>query len=250
MCAKSQSPTELRLQETLERLHDANNCARVRDEGLRYVHEASRLLILDGYIRGELAMFLHVQAFPEDNVVNKVGLKLASAETGPQLASFILYLNSLNVALGESGNKQPMFVSVVEIVNGPDGVIPSLARLYCVKHKAVELGAENVYFGLRKIAFYFLDGFPDREFSPIILKGGGEPFNRLEPCIVESALQIVDGIPHDNGDIIKCLSIGEPMFKDFTAKCRVNLNSRSVAAFQLSKARFDILDVCIGPFKL
>jgi hypothetical protein len=214
------------------------------------VHEASRLLILDGYVSGQLAIFLHVQAFLERDAIDKIGLELPAAKTGPTLTSFILHLNTLNVSLRNNGNKESVFVSVVKIVNGPNGVIPSTARLYRVNHEAIELGAKDVYFGFRERAFYLFDSFPDRELSPIILKGRRDSLNSLEPCIVQRRPEVVDGIAKHKCNIVECVPVSEFMFQNLSTHCRVNVNARGIAAFQSGNARFYILDVGIGPLNL
>ncbi len=39
-----------------------------------------------------------------------------------------------------------MFVRIVELVNGPDGKIPSLVRPYLKHDKVKQVGSERVYF--------------------------------------------------------------------------------------------------------
>jgi hypothetical protein len=48
--------------EALERLHNANEKAIVHNERLRYLHEASKLSILDNYVDGKLSLLYEVEA--------------------------------------------------------------------------------------------------------------------------------------------------------------------------------------------
>jgi hypothetical protein len=115
-------------------------------------------------------------------------LDIASPESPEGLATLVFHFNSINMASGQDGNKKPMFISDVQIVNGPNGEIPSLARLYRVEHEPKEIRAGNVYLSLREASFQLFDGLPDGKFGPIIDCSGNQPFDRLEPSIVQSAM--------------------------------------------------------------
>ena len=248
-CAKSQSASVIRFEEALERLKNTNDNLRISEQRARQIHNASRLRVFDSYASGELALILHVQpALKEDAI--RGPLEITNTAPWPEFTSFILYINSLNMRLTEDGNHQPMFVSVVEIVNGPNGNIPSLVRLYCVQQKPVKPIAYDVYFSLRKVSFQFLGGLPHRKLSPIIDERGGDLFNHFQPNVVESAFQIVDSISDAQRDIVEAIGFTEGIGNKLAASLRINLNNSGVCCIQNVNSAFDVRDVVIGPLYL
>jgi len=136
------SSTHLPLQESLKNLHDAENDMRVLHERVRYVHIASRLLILDGYRRGEFSFLVYVEALPEKDLVGGA-LEVASTAAVMDFSRFVLHFNSVDIPVCQDGEKQPMFVSIVETVNDPNTVIRSLARLDLSSINRNRLGQET-----------------------------------------------------------------------------------------------------------
>ena len=183
----AQSSTSLQLQKALERLHHASNRTRVQNECLRYVHAASKLPILDNYVRGELALLCDVLSIWEVDAIRR-SLGSAEVRSWPPFARFIPHLNSANMALCQNRDKESVFVSVCEAVNGPDGGIPSVARLYLVNDEFEEVRASSVHISLSQCALKFFDGFVNGELGPIPGIGRNESFNCLQPCVVEGAV--------------------------------------------------------------
>jgi hypothetical protein len=237
------------LQESLERLHNQQNVAKIHIQRLRYVHEASRLNILDSYMSGELSLLCDVRAFYKVDYVGR-SLKISSSESGEFFADFILYLNSINIPLREYGDQQSMFVSIVEIVNGPNGVIPSLARLYVVNHEIEQTPTSGVYVSLFQHTLKFFEGFANGKFSPIIDVSGNQLLNRLQPRIVEGASEVVDSISNHEGEIIENGDIIKSMYQSLCTILRVNLNDSGISLMKRKDASFDVANVYIGPINL
>lgn len=242
----SQSSSEFRFQEALEEFNRFKDDARMKSERLGYVHEASRLPILDAYLRGELALLLHVYPFFKVDAIGRP-LELAHPETGEGLPFFILHLNSVNMAFSQNGDKQPMFVSVVEIVNGPDGIIPSFARLYCVEHEPEEFRGGSVYFNMSQKTFQFFHAFADGEFRPVILKGRNDSLDGLQPRIVEGGFKVMNSIPNHECEIVEGFRIAKSVGESLSSVLWVNLNNSGVSFIKRSDAPFDIADMFIGP---
>ena len=247
-CAQNQISESLRLQEALERLNDAKNRSRIFDQRIRYAHEASRLLIIDAYVSGELSILCEIQALCKIDDIRRP-LKSADSPSRCGFAQLILHLNSLNMPLCENWKEQPMFVSVVETVHGPDGVIPSLARLYLVNHEIEESRTGSVYVSLSKLTLYFFDGFVDGELGAATDVGGHQPLNCLQPRVIESASQIVNSIANQKSQVIKS-GVLQNMFQSLCVELRVILDMNSCTVLKTGNSPFDIANVYIGPVYL
>jgi len=134
-------------------------------ECLRDVHAASKPPFLNNYVGGWPARLCDVRAIREVDAIRRF-LGRAGAGSWPRFAHFILHFNSVNMPLCQNRDKEPVFVSVCEAVNGPDGEIPSVIRLYLVNNECEEVQTGSVYVSLSQCALKFFDGFVDRKFYP------------------------------------------------------------------------------------
>ena len=216
---------------------------------LRYVHEITRIPIIDNYGSGKLALLFGVRPFADSNAIRR-SLEVPISEARPALPFFIFEFNSVDTPLRQDGNKKPMFISNVEIVDGPNGLIPSIARFYRVEHKPIQIRGGNIYASLRHPSFKFFNGLADREFCPIIDKGWNQSLDSLQPGIVEGAIEIVDSIPEHQRNIVEGRSIAEIVYQEFVSCMRINVDSGSVSFVKFGDAEFDVLDVLLGPVNL
>jgi hypothetical protein len=237
-------------QESLKSLNHSENEVGVVLHRLRYVHEVTGLAIFDNYDGGKLSLLFDVQPrFIRDDV--RRALKVCGTSVSvPRFAILIHDANAVNVPGGQDRNKQPMFISDVKVVNGPNGLIPSIARLYLVEHKSKQIRGSSVYASLRHPSFKFFEDFANRELGPVINEGGNQSVDGLEPGIVEGAIQIMDSVPEQQGDIVEGGSIAESVGEDFPSRFRININSSCVRFMQAGDSCVDIRDVLIGPFDL
>jgi hypothetical protein len=241
------SSSQFDFQKALKEFDDFSDRMRVAGKRFRYVHKASRVLILDSYLRGELALFFHVQpAFKLDDV--RGNLKISGgAVSRPSFAVLVNHANAVNMSSRKNGEKQPMFVSYVKNVNGPNSLVPSIARLYRVDHQTEEIGAGSVYLSLHKRTFKLIDGLAHGKFRPITDESGKQLFDGLEPSIVEGAIKIVDGIAEHQSYFTESGRIAEIVNENFATSFRINLDSRMASFVKRDDAIFDIEDVLIGP---
>ncbi len=144
-----------------------------------------------------------------------------------------------------------MFVSIVETVNGPNGVIPpSQGCILRMTMKSNKRLAGGVYVSFSQKALKFFDELPNGKFSPIIDVSGNQLFNCLQPRIVKSAFEVMDGIPNHEREIIENEGILEGMYQSLSSMLRVNLNLGSVCSIKRGNAPFNIMDVHLGPLNL
>lgn len=236
-----------RSQELLERSNDLFHEKRIALERLRYIQKFSSLSILDCYASGELACLLYVQTAFIGNDVRR-SLEISSSIPPVNLPLFVLHFNSLNMPLGKNGDKEPMFVSDVQSVDGPDGMIPSLVRAYLVTYEPKERRGKNIYVGVSEPSIKFFDGLSYGEFCSLG-ESRSKSFDSFEPDIIEGAIKVVDGIPHHQGNVIEGTGISKIMLKNFATRLLVSLNSSGIGIVKPADASFDIADVMIGPFE-
>jgi hypothetical protein len=142
-------------------------------------------------------------------------------------ARFILHLHAIDMPLSQEGDDKPVLVSVCKTVNGPNGCIPSLMRLYLINHKREESRAGSVYVSLSKIPLKFWGGFENREFSFVSDEGRNEPFDSLQPCVVQSAVEVMDGISDHERQIVEESGVYS-VYKALCSMFRVNLSNSGI----------------------
>src|SRR5579872_1558677 len=101
--------------------------------------------ILEHYSKRHLSLILYVPAGRNGDVIGRV-LSGSHREPWSEFAPLVLRYDSINGRVVNCRNEQAVFVANVELVNGPDGPIPSLVRLYLVHHQVEQMGTGRVYF--------------------------------------------------------------------------------------------------------
>ncbi len=99
-------------------------------------------------------------------------------------------------------------------------------------------------------SFKFINGIAHGEFGGIVNEGRGNFIEGLDPSIVESASQVVDGIASNECKLTNGSCVRGIVLDDFLSSMRIDLNSRGAAIWQTAKAVFKVSDVLIGPFEL
>src|ERR1035438_3242593 len=82
-----------RLNESLQRLHDLQNHARVYGERVLYARSVLKHGFIDGYVKKELSLILHAQVTSESDVIGK-GLVSAPGTASMDDASLILQFDA------------------------------------------------------------------------------------------------------------------------------------------------------------
>lgn len=250
MCAKSQVVASLRFKECLQQLQDLEDGMRIERDRVRYMERAvAQSSFLDNYLCGNFSILLDVPFGTNGNIIGG-RLKCGPSASFDNFTSLIFKFDAFNGRQLNDWNQEPMFVSNVELVNGPDGRIPSIVRLYLGHHEVKEIGGGTVYFSPPERDFKIVQGGINRKFGELAEGGGKESFNCLHPGIVKSALKIVKDIPQHQCNIGSKSLVTKIMFDGFASSLRINLDCGSVGIWQYADARFDIGDMLIGPFDL
>lgn len=145
-------------------------------------------------------------------------------------------------------NNQLMFVDNVELVEGPDGLLPSFVWLYRVKDKVDQEGHELLYFSLLKHISKAIPGLVKREitcgFRPTMCD---DDFAHHE---IESGSHVVDSISENERNIFRewtgfdcgCLISG--------LRVRLSDQTMTIGLDKGLEPFFKLDDVAIGPFNL
>jgi hypothetical protein len=249
MCAEKSSASQ-RLNESLKRLHDLQNHARVYRERSLYARSALKHSFVDSYAKNELSLILHAQVASESDVIGK-GLVSAPCTSSMDDAVLILQFDAADVPVGLKGNQEAVFVSFVENVDFPKGKIPSLVRAYFVKHQIKKPCAGQVYCSPAQGGFKVFPSGIHGELGEVAEGRRGDSLDSFDPCIIEGAFEIVDGITNHQGGVgEKLIFVRDVVNEDLIGRLRVNLDARHVTVWQIGEPFFQFTDVFIGPFDL
>lgn len=245
---KSQSD-DLR-EELLQQLHNIQDDYSKRREHVRYIHAISGRSLVEDYRDGNVALILDVPAGLNGN---KVWRFLGSPpSTAPlDFTSFIFQLNAINGGKTHNWDQEPMFVENVEFVNGADGgIIPSVVRLYIGNDEFKECRGDDVYFSPVQRVFKLILGGVHGKFGELADCRGDKSLDGSYPCMVKSALLIMNSVSNHQCKVSCNVRIAKIMFDDLVSNVRVSLDCGSVGIWQRANASLNIGDVLIGPFKL
>jgi len=170
---------------------------------------------------------------------------------------FIFYVNAADRGIVNDWDKKAMLVSDVHFVQGPNGVIPSTVGLYLAYEESEKLRGGDVYLQVRQRTFKMICCRVNGELcippfiSPDCSLRGDQSRGRFKPNVIQSALQIVDGISDDCSEIVSDIPSRDACkiaLDTFASSTRIYVNPDGQPFFQAVNARFKFRDVLVGPF--
>jgi hypothetical protein len=144
----------------------------------------------------------------------------------------VLRFNAADRRVQDSWNKQPMFVSDIQSVYGPNGKIPSLVGLYITNHHLKQIPRSFIYAVPAKRGFKRIISAVNRKLCELSESMGSQLSNGFDPRIVKGTLEIVDPVSNDQSNVPNGFPSLNVMFNDFVTDLRIDLNSGSIALFQ------------------
>lgn len=225
---------------------------RVQAESIHRSRLAFSTSILEHYLEGRTSWFFDVQpSYERDEVWKRLGgAPCLPLVKHPRL---IFQVNASNRGIVDNRNQQPMFVSEIEFVNGPDGKIPSIIGLYIVKDEIEEVRTGGVYLQFPQRGFKLISFEKTGELGALPVPSGNQSSCSFKPSMIESTLQIVNSIPDDCGQFIKGISVAsflEIALNEFAASLRIDIGSTYQSVLQDADCAFGFRNVLIGPFDL
>src|ERR1017187_3737683 len=192
MCGKSQSNTA----ESFQLLNDTENAARKRINTIntiRCAQIAAKYDLVKHYTHGDLSLIFDFPANRNIDAIRERFCRCPCESIRNGFAGISLHVYAYDPGVFDERDQQLMFVRVVDCVNGPDGKIPSLVRPYVIYDKVKESGGDRVYFSPMQRSFKLINGISNRELGGIVNDRRGYAIEGLDPSIIESAPQVVDG---------------------------------------------------------
>jgi hypothetical protein len=235
--------------ESLQSLHDSQEMLRVVAERIRKHFFASSLPIFERYAEGRLSLVFNMDPEGHWDIPRRM-LTGTWGETVAGNHSLLLRFDAANRCIKDDWNQQPMFISDVQSVYGPNGVVSSIVGLYLVKHPLKQIPGGLAYSVPAKRNFKCIAGRVDGKFSELTDGTGSELGNDFHPSIVEGAFEIVNHIPSNKGDLLNSIPVRDVVFDDFVSKLRINLDTANVTLFQQFDPGFQPGDMLLGPIDL
>lgn len=248
LCAQDQSA----LDESLKRLHDSQEMLHVHTERIRKYNNviASGLSILERYAQGDLSLVFYVSSEGHGDIPGRLLMGASRKPIARDFSHVILRFDAADRAIKNCWNEQPMFISDIESVYGPDGKIPSLVGLYLGKHYVENATGGFIYADAANRSFKRILSRVDGELGLVSDRLGCKLGEDFDPRIIEGALEIVEAIPRDQSDVPNGSRVSNVMFDDFISNLRIDLNGSNVAFFQKSDSFIQPCNMLFGPFDL
>lgn len=209
----------------LQKFNYQQDLLRVELERVHHSRLASELPVLVHYVEGNFSWLFHVKPLFKLNVMREC-LNGAPRETLMNFPSMIFNANIANGRIMDHWNQEPVLVSNVKFVNGPDGNIPSLVRLYLANDELVKIGSGDIYFQVLQGRFKMILGEINRESGLGPVLRGNQPINGLKPCVVETGPKIMNGIPESQSEFIDECSLRrvcKVALDEFAAAVRIDM---------------------------
>lgn len=241
------SSAEFGHSEVVKQLNDVPDLYLERVKHIQCIRELRKRSFVEEYRDGDLSLLFEVPAERNRDVVRRLFVR-TPCESALNFPLFIFHLDALNGRVFKNGQQETVFVINVQGVDRPDSPIPSLVRFYLANDKIEKTRNGFVYFNPAKRAFNVVSRRANRKFSLAIDTRRAKFSQNGHPCMIQSAMEIMDGIPDNQSDIGKeFVSIAEIMLQHFISTVRVDLDSSRVSLWQRGNNSFQFGDMLLGP---
>ncbi len=248
-----------RLEESLQSFNSAKNVNGVCAKRINWSGFLSGFPLLEHYRNGRLSFVFDVPAELNGKVIwERLGGSPSIEELN--FSHFILHLYFADATVIEQWGQEPMLVLPVDIVDGPNGKIPSVVRLYVRNEKLAEspIGTQvHAWNFLEDVcslpfegSFKAVFGSMNRKLDMSHINGGNGFCEKRPPCVIKSAFEIVNGITDDECNIGVNPVVFKIVLDDFVAAIRVNLDRTNNAIRNVREPRIQLGNVMIGPADL
>jgi hypothetical protein len=158
----------------------------------------------------------------------------------------ILYFQARNVPVISGWDEQFVLVPDVQLMKRAKIEVPSIVRLYLAEDKSGESRAGSA--NPAKSRYKLVNGRVYGKFEAHV-STGHERANRLEPCIIESGLKVVNGITHDQRKLRQIAKPLQVIVDALNLGLSVNFNSTGLTVWGSDELNslLNLSDVLIGP---
>lgn len=208
---------------------------------------------VEQYRRGRMALIVHCEIpsvqMPESHAPRIVH----ENRINRNLDVFVIFkANTLYQHKLQHWNQKLMLIHDIEIVNSPEGIIPSLVGFYRIQNKSLNGRSDLLLFqSAVKKTFEFLPRVSDWEACP--LRGVSiASENNLVVHEIQSTAQVVQHVSDDEGslsDIQESMKL-KPDIICSHLSIFIDMNRVEVRAKEVIEKRIEVIDVLQGPFNL
>jgi hypothetical protein len=217
-----------------------------RVKHIECICELHKCSFVEEYRNGNLSLLFEVPTEWNVDVVRRLFMR-TPCESVFNFPLFIFHLDALNGRVFKNGQEKTVFVVNVQAMDRPDGAIPSLVRLYIANNKIEKAGNGGVYFNPAKRTFKQILARKNGKLSVFRNSTRGKPLECAGPCMIESAMEIMDGIADYQSNIFEeFVPIAKIMLQHFMSTVRVYLDSGGVSLWQRGDNRLQFGDVLLG----
>lgn len=232
----------------LDCLHDA------RDDLRELMQRWDNRLVFEGlslpeeYAKGRLSIVCYVELGGRGDRVEPTAFSHKEGQILKPVVVIVMRAYSAELRDGNNRNEQPMLVYNVQLMEGPQRIIPSLVRLYDVKNQITDVLPRHLYFSTIQRAYKFLPRISYWKIGVPSTRATGFDDN-LASHEIEGCAQIVDSIANYQGNIA---GQGFRVEREdiLPSSVRVYLQTVEVCFEEGNEGRVKLLDVAVGPFDL
>src|SRR5208283_3140802 len=111
--------------------------------------------------------------------------------------------------------------------------------------------AQGVYFNPMKGSFDLFSSFAHGKFCKTGADSRNVLFDGAYPCKVESGMQIVNGVPQNQGQLqASVFEVWDFVYQVLKASLSIQLDCSSLCVFQSENSVLQLRDVFVGPINL
>ena len=233
MPTQNQSPA---LSESLQRFDNLQDHYRIHFEKAWRIQILRQMSLVKEYLDGRLSLLLYVPAIGNADVPRR-RLPCSSTEAANQFPSVILHLKASNGRIADNWQEKPMLIQDVEFLHSPKSIIPSVISLYPCQHKAEQIGAREVYFSILQSSFEGITRRIGGELSLVADSRRSMSLKGADPCIIKGALEIMECISDEQGDVFDSALIRQVVLDALISKLWMDIDDSGVRVFQSSDSR-------------
>lgn len=231
-----------------QRFNDAKNKLRQLKERWDNRLRIEKMSLLEEYRKGRLSIVFNLQPTANlDHVVSAGAIGYEGAISDLR-ALVVFCVNAGDGRHAKHGDQEPVFVDVVDFVEGPEGKIPSLVRLYVVENDVADIGSGMLYVSLFHGNGKVLPRFMEWKMDP---RGfySGIP-NHLTGYMIKCGTEAMNSIAYNKRERDR-KRLENLQLEDISARIVVHRNAIEIIhGGKLADAGINLVDVMVGPADL
>ncbi len=181
---------------------------------------------------------------------HEVGWDWKTCFNSPRCDSHSLVGTQATHNVGHSQSyEQSMLVNVVQLIQDPEILVPSLVRSCAIDDVQYKLSTAIYFSSLFGVEF--IDGVVDWEARDTVFRRTAIYFNQVPNQVVESAPERVQGLPSDNTHLGSNNELSRDVVGDIPGFF-ISFNSDNVTAFfsEPNNHGFKLVEMLLGPLQL